>query len=88
MVPTFYLLFLWPFLTPGFFWPLAIWCSYGLARSVLLWRLAWTAPPGNPLPTALSVVTSLTRRSAIMHRAHAYLLLLVAVWLLGWRPLL
>src|SRR5262249_12319434 len=33
IVPTFYLLFAWPFLGEGFFWPIALWAGYGLARS-------------------------------------------------------
>src|SRR5262249_43601279 len=81
VVPTFYLLFLWPFLTPGLLWPVLIWCGYGLARSLHVWWLAWTAPADDLLPYINRVTVALLRRADRMHRANALVLALAAVWL-------
>jgi hypothetical protein len=81
VVPTFYLLFLWPFLIPGLLWALVIWCGYGLARSLHVWWLAWTAPPDDFLPYVNRATFGLLRRAAWMHRANALVMLLAAVWL-------
>jgi hypothetical protein len=81
VVPTFYLLLLWPFLTPGFLWPVLTWGSYGAARSLQLWWLAATAPAGDPFPHAHVLVLTLTRRGSWMSRANALVLLVVALWL-------
>jgi hypothetical protein len=81
VVPTFYLLFLWPFLTPGLLWPVLIWCGYGLARSLHVWWLACTAPPDDLLPYVNRATVALLRRAAWMHRANAVVLGLAAVWL-------
>src|SRR5262245_56289666 len=37
IVPTFYLLFAWPFLGGDCFWSVALWAGYGLARSAHVW---------------------------------------------------
>jgi hypothetical protein len=84
IVPTFYLLLVWPFLTPGFLWPVLLWGSYGWARSLHVWWLASTAPLENPCATAHTLMFALTRKTRWMLRANAALLLVVAVWLVTW----
>ena len=81
IVPTFYLLFAWPFLGTDFFWPVALWAGYGLARSGHVWWLAWTAPPGDPLPAASRLTFVLFRHSRWMYRINAVLLAGAAAWL-------
>jgi hypothetical protein len=81
VVPTAYLLFLWPFLTPGPFWPVLIWCCYGLTRSLHVWWLAWTAPPDDLFPYVNRVTVDLLRRANWMHRVNAMVLAAAAVWL-------
>ena len=81
IVPTFYLLFIWPFLGESFVWPVAFWGLYGLARSGHVWWLAWTAPPGDPLPAASRLTFALLSRSRWMYRINAVLLAAAAAWL-------
>jgi hypothetical protein len=81
IVPTFYLLLVWPFLAPGFLWPVLLWGSYGWARSLHVWWLAGTAPPENSCATAYTLMFALTRKTRWMLRANAVLLLVVAGWL-------
>src|SRR5262245_54097462 len=81
IVPTFYLLFAWPFLGEDFFLSVALWASYGLARSGHVWWLAWTATPGDPFPAASQLTSALMSRSRWMYRANAVLLAAAAAWL-------
>jgi hypothetical protein len=81
IVPTFYLLFAWPFLGGGFFWPVVLWASYGLARSGHLWWLAWTAPPPDPFPAASRLTFVLMSHARWMYRVNAVLLAAAAAWL-------
>ncbi len=81
IVPTFYLLFAWPFLGKDFFWPVAFWGVYGLVRSGHVWWLAWTAPLGNPFPAASQLTFVLISHSRWMYRANAVLLAAAAAWL-------
>jgi len=84
VVPTFYLLMAWPFLFSGFFWPVMIWSCYGLARSALVWRMAWAAPKEGPLSLAFRLIPALQGRSRLMHKTHAAILLMAAAWLVTW----
>jgi hypothetical protein len=81
IVPTFYLLFAWPFLGEDFIWPVVLWASYGLARSGHIWWLAWTAAPGDPFPAACELTSVLMSRTQWMYRVNAVLLAAVAAWL-------
>jgi hypothetical protein len=83
VTPTFYLLFIWPFLMPGLLGSVAIWGCYGLARTVTVWWLACTAPVGDPFPSASKTIAALLRRGPQMRWANALLLLLVAAWLVA-----
>jgi hypothetical protein len=87
VVPTFYLLLVWPFLIGGWGWPLASWSAYGVARSGHLWWLACTAPVNNPVPQMHKINSTLIRRSGSMRRANAALMLAVLLWLVAWRQL-
>ncbi len=81
IVPTFYLLFAWPFLLDNFSLSVALWAGYGLARSGHVWLLAWTAPPGNLFPAASRLTFALFSRSRWMYRVNAGLLTVAAAWL-------
>ena len=85
VVPTFYVLLVWPFITSGFLWPVGIWCVYGLARSGHVWWLACTASGSNPMPQVGKITSALARRSARMHQVNALLVAAVAAGLLAWR---
>lgn len=87
VVPTFYLLFVWPFLTAGFLWPAVIWSMYGLARSLHVWWLAWTAPLEDPLLHAHRLTFTLIDKASWMHRANVVLLVVIVVWLAVWEAL-
>jgi hypothetical protein len=87
VVPTFYLLLIWPFLAPGLVWPLVIWIAYGLARSFNVWCLALRAPLGDPFPYASKLMAFLTQRRNGMHLANALLFVAVAAWSLAWELL-
>jgi hypothetical protein len=82
IVPTFYLLLVWPFLAPGSLWPLLTWACYGLVRSAPLWWLAWTAPLDDPIPHATRLTFALVRHPVPMHRANGAVLGAAAAWLL------
>ncbi len=81
IVPTFYLLFAWPFLGDSFWQPVALWAAYGLARSGHVWWLAWTAAPENPLPAASRLTFVLLSHSRWMYGVNAGLLAAAAAWL-------
>jgi len=85
IVPTFYLLLVWPFLIQGFLLPVLIWSIYGLARSCNVWWLAWTATMPDPFSHAVKMTSVLVRRSSWVRRVNAILLLILAVWLLARR---
>jgi hypothetical protein len=87
VVPTYYLLIVWPFVTGGFWGPMVVWCVYGLARSAHLWWLAGVAPIHDPLVKAIRMVEALSRQSERMHRANAGLILCVGGYL-AWRSFL
>src|ERR1039458_1175019 len=82
LVPTFYLVLLWPFVSPGFTFGLLLWIAYVLARSLNVWLLALTTPSGDPFPYAARFLKALARSATMMNRAHAMLLGVAAVWLL------
>jgi len=84
VVPTFYLLLVWPFLFSGFFWPIVIWGIYGLARASFVWWLACVSTEHDLPPRAFELVLALRRYSHLMHRTHAVILLMVAAWLTVW----
>lgn len=84
VVPTFYLLVIWPFLAPGMVWPLIMWIAYGLARSANVWWLAMRAPLRSPMSHASTMVSLLTRRRNDLNRATAVLLAVVAAWSAAW----
>jgi hypothetical protein len=84
VVPTFYLLLLWPLVSPGLLWPALIWAGYGLSRSVPVWWLSCTADPAEVCPAAHRVNLSLISRASWMHRANALILAVVAAWLTRW----
>jgi len=83
LVPTFYLVLLWPFISPGFTFGLLLWITYGLARSLNVWLLALTSPIGDPFHYAASFASGLLRRTAMMNRAQAVVLGVAALWLLA-----
>ncbi len=84
VVPSFYLLVLWPFLTGGWTWPVLTWTAYGFSRSLHVWLLALTTPPGNPYPRAHELMFELMRWAGSMRRAQAIMLVLLSVWLGFW----
>lgn len=86
VVPTYYLLFIWPFLGVGPLWTVAIWATYGFSRTLNAWWLAWTADPDNPLVQAANMNQATSQRTSWMLRANA-LVMLVAI-LLATRGLL
>src|SRR5262245_38988639 len=85
--PGYYLLLLWPFLLPGLSWALLVWGTYGLARSLQVWWLAWTALPGDPFPSANRLLVTFLPRSRYVPLAHALVLVLAVIILLAWGPL-
>lgn len=84
VVPTFYLLVIWPFLAPGLVWPLVLWTTYGLARSCNVWWLALRAPLRDPFRHASAMVSVLTRRQGDLQLANAVVLAIVAAWSAAW----
>jgi len=82
VAPTFYMLLIWPFLTPGFLPSVLIWSTYGLARSGNLWWLALTAPPEDPMRRAGKINSTLVRRVKSLRSANAAVLIMVAAWLM------
>jgi hypothetical protein len=87
VVPTFYLLVLWPFTLPGSLWPAGMWAVYGLTRSANLWWFAATASAADISMGSIEFTSALARWGDRMHRANALLLALVAAWLLLQRNL-
>lgn len=85
IVPTFYLLLIWPFLMPGFLLSVLIWSTYGFARSGNLWWLALTASVQDPFARASKLTYGLMRNASWMYRANTILLLAVGAWLIAWR---
>lgn len=79
VVPTFYVLIACSFLT-DIAGSVAIWAVYGLTRSVNVWWLAVTAKASDPFPRSAEIMGFLARSGASMHRAHAILLGLSAIW--------
>lgn len=86
VVPTYYLLLFWPFFTP--MQParaVALWGAYGLARTLHVWWVAWTAPVDDFYPHVNRLSFALIRRSRWMHRVNALLLAATSAWLVLWR---
>ena len=81
IVPTFYLLLLWPLLSQPSVWAILFWALYGLVRTLNVWWLAITASPENPFEQAHLMVVSILDKSRIMYSVHAMLLLGLAIWL-------
>jgi hypothetical protein len=82
LVPTFYLLVLWPFLLPA--QPvvaIALWGAYGLARTLHVGWLAWTAPGGDLYPHVNRLTIGLLQRSGWMYRVNALLMGVASAWL-------
>jgi hypothetical protein len=84
VVPTFYLLVIWPLLAPGPVWPLVVWTTYGLARSCNVWWLALRAPLRDPFRHASTMVSVLTRRQNDLQLFNAVVLAIVAAWSAAW----
>lgn len=85
IVPTFYLLLIWPFLELGFLFSIVMWSTYGFIRSCNVWWLACRAPVGNFFPYANQLTFALLLRAKWMYRANTTLLLMVLTCLLAWR---
>jgi hypothetical protein len=83
VVPTFYLLLVWPLLMPGSRWAVLIWLAYGFARSSNVWWLASVAPLGEPIPYAFRITATLIGRATWMYRVNALLMWGVAAGLLA-----
>jgi hypothetical protein len=82
-VPGFYLLVLWPFVQPGLVWPLLIWFCYGLVRSLSVWYAALRVRPNNFFSSLNQLLISVLRNASFVHRANAWLLVVVVAWLVA-----
>ena len=80
VVPTYYLLFLWPLLVPNIALAPAMWGTYALARSLNVWWLACASPLGDPFSHATRLISALVQRASWIYRANAVLLLAVATF--------
>jgi hypothetical protein len=78
VVPTFYFLFLFPFILFDGVWPLAIWGCYGLARTLHVWWVAGTLPGDDAGRYAQQSVFALCSHWRWMSRANAVVLALTA----------
>jgi hypothetical protein len=75
VVPTYYLLILWPFLGAGTAWTLAMWSAYGFTRTLNAWWLACTAEPADPMQQANRVDRVICRCTPWMFRVNALVML-------------
>jgi hypothetical protein len=86
VVPTFYLLVLWPFLLPGSWAPVGMWMLYGCVRSLPVWWMAATTSCDQIDGCGSRLAMTLMRSGAGMHRVNGLLLAVVAICLLRWSP--
>lgn len=78
VVPTYYLLLVWPFLMDDALASVAVWALYGFARSVpVLWQAA-RASAESPVSQGMRFNSVLVRNAGRMRFANALLLLCVA----------
>ena len=83
VVPTFYLLILVPFVRPSVLATAVCWGSYGAARSLNVWWVAFFGSLPTPFDEAAGLTAAITRKSTMMVRANAMLLLLSACFLVA-----
>lgn len=80
-VPSYYLLFLWPFAYPGLVPAALVWALYGLVRSAHVWWLALHSPIGDPFPSANALIAALMSRGTLPFRANAIVMTAVVILL-------
>ena len=79
VVPTFYLLVVWPFLIDSLGWTLFIWGIYGFVRSLNVWWIAFAAPIENFYLETQQMALALMQKYNLMQRINAIVLILIII---------